>query len=813
MAKLAIKGGKPLRGNKTFPKWPIYDDREMKALERVLKSGVWSTRGPEVQKFEKRFAEYQGVQYGVAVTNGTVTLEIILRALGIGYGDEVIVPPYTFIATASAVMTVGAAPVFVDIESNTYNIDSSKIEEAITPRTRAIIPVHIGGRACDMDKIMEIAKKHNLYVIEDCAHAHGSEWKGKRVGSIGDAGSFSFQSSKNLNSGEGGFITTNNLKIFEKCWSIHHCGRDVNGTVWYGHVNIGTNARMTEWQAAILDVQMDRLDEQIERRMENARYLTLRLNEIPCIETFPYDERVTRNSYHLYLFKYHEEKCKGLPREEFIKAVTAEGVRLTPGYSCLYKQPIFSGEEFKKRVGTSINYKDLYLENVEKATTKEGIWFTQNMLLGDKSDMDDIADAIIKVYENVDNKSDKLTYSVRQLTDRLNKSKCINSKINENCEIDVIDARGGYIMPGLIDIHTHGGAGSDVMDATEDDLYNITRFHASHGVTTMLPTTLTAPMEDILRTLEVIRKLLKKDTGGSRIIGAHMEGPYLSCENKGAHPAKYLRIPENGDYKLLFDYTDVIRTITVAPELPGADRMIKELTDHGIIVAGGHDTAIDKEIFKAIECGMTHTTHAYCVMSSIQRINGRKHLGLIEVMLLDDRLTTEIIADNIHTPPLLVKLIFKCKRAKGVCIVSDSLRAAGMPKDDKLYVIGSRNQKDPYYVVVDDGVAKLPDRSLNAGSITNLDKMLKNLVHDCGISITDAVRMATLTPAEIIRINTWTGSIEEGKIADICITDKKFKVLKTIVSGKVVYDAENVTLSNYGCEKYDMTAPERCECE
>ena len=224
------------------------------------------TLGGEVNKFSRRFAEYQQANiWNICVTNGTVTLEVILRGLGIGYGDEVIVPPYTFNATVSSVVFVGATPVFTDIEEGTYNIDPGKIEEAITPNTKAIIPVHIGGRACNMDRIMEIAKKHNLYVIEDCAHAHGSEWKGRRVGSIGDAGSFSFQASKNLTAGEGGFITVNDTKLFEKFWSVHHCGRDYHGKVWYDHVNIGTNARMTEWQAAILDAQMDKLDEEIEK--------------------------------------------------------------------------------------------------------------------------------------------------------------------------------------------------------------------------------------------------------------------------------------------------------------------------------------------------------------------------------------------------------------------------------------------------------------------------------------------------------------------------------------------------------------------
>lgn len=401
MSKLAINGGPGLR-TKNFPKWPQYGEKEKTALERVLNSGVWGTLGKEVKQFTEKFAKYQHANYGIAVTNGTVTLEIILRALGIGYGDEVIIPPYTFNATASAVLFLGATPVFVDIEDDTYNIDPSKIEEAITSKTKAIIPVHVGGRACDMDRIMDIASKHNLYVIEDSAHAHGSEWKGKRVGSIGHAGSFSFQASKNLNSGEGGFITVNDKEIYEKCWSIHHCGRDYHGEIWYEHVNIGTNARMTEWQAAILDAQMESLDEQVQRRMENADYLNSRLKEIECVEPMKHDPRVTRNSYHLFIFKYKSENCKDLPREKFIKALNAEGIYCSPGYVSLYKQPLFNREEIRRVTDSKIDYKNMYLENAEKAGEKEGIWLTQNMLLGTKEDIDDIADAIIKIYENVD---------------------------------------------------------------------------------------------------------------------------------------------------------------------------------------------------------------------------------------------------------------------------------------------------------------------------------------------------------------------------------------------------------------------------
>ena len=399
MTKLAINGGTPVRA-RSYTTWPQYDEKELKALERVLKSGTWGTLGRETIKFAERFARYHQANYGIAVTNGTITLEIILRAMGIGYGDEVIIPPYTFNATASSVVFAGATPVFADIECDSYNLDAKKLDEAISPKTKAVIPVHIGGRPCNMDGIVDIARRYNLYVIEDCAHAHGSEWKGKRVGSMGDAGSFSFQNSKNLTAGEGGLITLNDALLYEKCWSIHHCGRDMKGLVWYGHPNIGTNARMTEWQAAILDSQMDRLDGQIDKRMENAAYLNSRLKEISCIAIMKPDPRVTRNTYHLFIFRFKSEECRGLSREMFIKALNAEGIPCSSGYSCLYKQPYFSGEDFRRITGSRIQYEDIYLENAETAAAEEGVWFAQNMLLGDKKDIDDMADAVGKIYDN-----------------------------------------------------------------------------------------------------------------------------------------------------------------------------------------------------------------------------------------------------------------------------------------------------------------------------------------------------------------------------------------------------------------------------
>jgi dTDP-4-amino-4,6-dideoxygalactose transaminase len=252
-----------------------------------------------------------------------------------------------------------------------------------------------------MDEICAIARRHGLYVVEDAAHAHGSEWKGRRTGSLGDAGSFSFQASKNLCAGEGGMITTNNRELYDMCWSIHHCGRSAYDTVWYSHPFIGTNARMTEWQAAILDAQMERLDEQIARREENAAYLTSLLRQLGFADPPPDDERITRTSYHLYLFTYRSERCAGLSRDAFCDALRAEGIPCSIGYRCLYEQGFFASEAMRRQTGSTINYAGLHLVNTELAVNR-AIWFTQNMLLGERKDMDDIAEAMAKICDHAD---------------------------------------------------------------------------------------------------------------------------------------------------------------------------------------------------------------------------------------------------------------------------------------------------------------------------------------------------------------------------------------------------------------------------
>ncbi len=385
-----MKGGSPLR-KKPFPSWPVYGEEEIEALKEVLYSGVWGVGGKNKEVFEKRFSAYQDAKYGVATMNGTVALETALRATGVGAGDEVILPAYTFVATASSIIYLNATPVFVDIDPETYCIDPEEIEKKITGRTRVILPVHVAGHPADMDRITEIAEEYGLMVIEDACQAHGTRWKGRGVGAIGDLGAFSFQSSKNITCGEGGIILTNDKELYYRCWSIHNSGRVKDGE-WYEHRLLGSNYRMTEFQAAVLLAQMGRLEEQTAIRNANAEYLTKRLSEIEGIQPLKRDPRVTVHSYHLYIFRFNSESFKGLTRERFIEALRAEGIPCSQGYRPLNKMSFI--QEYL-RTETS-------LPVTEKACEEEAVWLKQNILLGTREDMDDVADAILKIKENVE---------------------------------------------------------------------------------------------------------------------------------------------------------------------------------------------------------------------------------------------------------------------------------------------------------------------------------------------------------------------------------------------------------------------------
>ena len=405
MSKLAINGGNKLR-TAPFPRWPVWDETDRAALIDVIDSGQWwSVGGTKVKRFQEEFASYLGCKHGVCVPNGTLALLVAMKALGIGCGDEVIVTPYTFIASASSILQANAVPVFVDIDPNSYNIDPSKIEAAITDETKAIMVVHIAGLPADMDEIMRIARKHDLRVVEDCAQAHAAEWRGQKVGSFGDAAAFSFQASKNLTAGEGGIVVTNDDQVGDAAWSIHNVGRVREGG-WYEHPIMGSNFRMTVFQGAGLLTQLKRLVAQTARRNENALYLTDRLSRIDGIKPLARDPRVTVHAYHLYIFRYLAKPATGVPRAKFIQALNAEGIPCSSGYVPLYREGLFRVDPTSCPVGCphygkTVNYPDLSLPTCENACDEEAVWLFQSMLLGEKKDMDDIADAVEKVISNV----------------------------------------------------------------------------------------------------------------------------------------------------------------------------------------------------------------------------------------------------------------------------------------------------------------------------------------------------------------------------------------------------------------------------
>lgn len=404
MAKLAINGGNPIR-TKPFPSWPVIDDRDKQAVLSVLESKKWGIGSPHIDAFEKKFAEFCKCKHAISCTNGTDAIYIGLQALGIGAGDEVIIPPYTFIATAIGVLMVNAIPIFADIDPNTYNIDPRSIEQRITPKTKGIIPVHIAGNAADMDAIMTIAQKHNLLVLEDSAQAHGASWKGIPLGSIGHIGTFSFQSSKNLSSGEGGALITQDDAIEEKIRSFVNCGRSRSG-VWYEHHELAGNHRFAAFQAALLLVGLERIEEQIRRRSENACHLVGLLNQISGVKMTESYPQTTRHAYHLGILRYHAEAFKGLSKTKFIEAMQKEGIDCSSGYMPLYKYHFFRHFREKvtayKYVYNGVDYDHVECPVCDRVCRDEGVWLTQNMFLGPKEDMDDIAAAIQKIQDHAD---------------------------------------------------------------------------------------------------------------------------------------------------------------------------------------------------------------------------------------------------------------------------------------------------------------------------------------------------------------------------------------------------------------------------
>jgi 3-amino-5-hydroxybenzoate synthase len=382
--KLAILGGKKaIRGE--FPHWPLWDMEEKVALEEVLNSSAWGLQGPAIPKFIEEFKKLQQVPYVLPVCNGTIALVLALEALGVGLGDEVIIPDYTFMATAVAPLKVGAKPILVDIDSDTFCLDPEKLEQAITKKTKAIIPVHFGGNMCDMEAIMNIASKQNISVIEDSAHAHGASVKGKFAGSFGDIGTFSFQSSKTLSCGEGGAIVTNNEDIFSKIYSYHNCGR-VSDQPDYAHFLPGSNYRIGQFQAAILNAQMEKFSDQLERRDKNGKLLTELLNQIEGVKPQKRAKNLDRHGHYLFTFILEAD----VPRESFKKALTAEGCLVELEYPALH-----SLEFMKPYIDPLREYP------VSTLLADRGICLYHRSLLGTTEQTEQIAKAIEKVLKQI----------------------------------------------------------------------------------------------------------------------------------------------------------------------------------------------------------------------------------------------------------------------------------------------------------------------------------------------------------------------------------------------------------------------------
>jgi dTDP-4-amino-4,6-dideoxygalactose transaminase len=383
---LAIHGGRPVVTTPA-PSWPEVEEADRRALLAVLDSRIWGGYHPSVAELERRMSAMHGAAFGIAVANGTVSLEIALSALGIGPGDEVIVPPISFVASATAIARVGATPVFADVDAETINLDPARAAAAITERTRAIVLVHFAGLPADLDAFMALCRERRLALIEDCAHAPGAIWQGQPVGSLGAFGSFSFQASKNLTAGEGGMLVTSDPALAELARSIANQGRRTGGA-WYEHVRLGTNARLTGFQAALLLSQLDRLPAQMRRRTNAAERLRRGLHGIDGLQATPQtrDSRVGEHAYHIFSMMLDPDRF-GASRAQVVAALAAEGVPVTASYPHpLYRNALFDAHPH--RVG-ECPHAERYC--------RDGIWLPHQTLLAESAWIDAVIEAIVKV--------------------------------------------------------------------------------------------------------------------------------------------------------------------------------------------------------------------------------------------------------------------------------------------------------------------------------------------------------------------------------------------------------------------------------
>ncbi|MBS7657397.1 DegT/DnrJ/EryC1/StrS family aminotransferase [Candidatus Bathyarchaeota archaeon] len=408
MAKLAINGG-PAEASELksrIPSWPKASTKAKKALLEALESGKWCRvySGSKAEQFEKAFASYHDAKHGIAVANGTVSLELSLKTGKIGFGDEVLVPAVTFIASASAITEVGAVPRFVDIDPETAVMSPKALKDSITDMTKAVLVVHYAGYPVDFDEILPIVRRNGLFLVEDCAHAHGTEWKGRKVGAIGDMGSFSFQESKSLASGEGGIVLTDNDVLAERARLMHNIGRVV-GRPGYEHFILSSNYRLSELQAALLLAKLDELPKEVEEKHVNGEYLAEKLMRIGGVEPLKRDQRITKRGYYFFVIRYDKTEFNGLPKKRFIEALNAEGVPAGSGYGMpLYKQPAFKKENLDTVIPKGVktpDYERLSLPGAEKYIAEE-VTLPHPILLSGKEGLDLVVNSIQKIKENVD---------------------------------------------------------------------------------------------------------------------------------------------------------------------------------------------------------------------------------------------------------------------------------------------------------------------------------------------------------------------------------------------------------------------------
>lgn len=396
MSDLAILGGDPVR-RAPFARWPQYLPSDAARLQQVLKSGHWGgfpVPSRYAQQFAEQFAELHGARYALCIANGTIALIAALRAAGIGFGDEVIVPAYTWDGTATAVLFAGGVPVFADIDPDAYCLDVASAERAVTSRTRAVIPVHLAMRFTDMTALAALAARHHLKIIEDCAHAHGGQWQGRGAGSMGDFGCFSFQESKLMTAGEGGIVITSSLAHFEHLQSQVNCGR-ASLTDEYQQQVLGSNYRMTEWQAAMLLGQLEMLPALAQKRARGAKRLSEALLNVDGVRPLPPQPEITRETNYCYVFQYRDPR---IVRDLFCAALEAEGIPCDGRfYEPVYRSPLFCASPEISPQLRGVDYSRVHCPVSERAAYEEAVWLPQFLLIGDDRDVDDVSQAVAKV--------------------------------------------------------------------------------------------------------------------------------------------------------------------------------------------------------------------------------------------------------------------------------------------------------------------------------------------------------------------------------------------------------------------------------